>query len=104
MSIMKESFKKKVYSIVGQIQRGRVATYGQIARLSGNRKGARAVGFYMKINRNTAAVPCHRVVKADGSLAGYSLGGLGRKRKLLVAEGVSFIKDRVNLSVSRWLF
>lgn len=100
---MNKSFREKVYSITRRIPVGTVATYGQIARLAGNDRAARAVGFFMKMNPFAPEVPCHRVVSADGSLTGYSAkGGLARKHQLLKEEGVVFKNGRIDLSVSRW--
>lgn len=100
---MQQPFKEKVYTITSEIPKGKVATYGQIAKLAGNKNAARAVGMFMKINPHAPRVPCHRVVASDGSLTGYSGGnGIPTKRKMLVAEGVVFNKNKVNLKISLW--
>ena len=97
------SFKERVYKVLRQVPKGKVVTYGQLARLAGNRKAARAVGVLMRINDDVPHTPCHRVVASDGSLTGYSgKGGINSKRKMLIIEGVSFKKDRVDLSASIW--
>ena len=72
------------YDITRRIPAGKVATYGQIARLAGMPRCARTVGYAMAACRDPS-IPCHRVVGADGSLAGYA-GGLERKRRLLDLE------------------
>lgn len=96
-------FKNKVYKIVSQIPVGYVATYGQVARLAGHPKAARAVGLLMRNNPNAPTVPCHRVVGWNGKLVGYSAsGGLSAKKKLLEQEEVVFKGSVVNLSVSLW--
>lgn len=96
-------FKEKVYQLTKKIPKGSVATYGQIARLAGKPKAARAVGAYMRTNPNAPQTPCHRVVASDGSLTGYSgKGGVASKRKMLLAEGVYFVGMKVNLAVSLW--
>ena len=69
-----KSFRDKVYEITRKIPKGKVATYGQIAKLAGNSKAARAVGYFMKTNPDAPKTPCHRVVAADGKLTGYSAG------------------------------
>ncbi len=93
------TFKEKVYAITKKIPRGKVATYGQIAKLAGNAKAARAVGNAMKTNPFTPLVPCHRVVAADGHLTGYSgKNGVAGKKKMLLAEGVTFIQNRVDIT------
>lgn len=97
------NFKKKVYKICSSIPKGKVATYGQVARLAGNPASARAVGYYMRTNPDAPVVPCHRVVGRDGKLTGYSgQGGILQKKKMLIAEGVYFKNNQVNLSLSRW--
>jgi O6-methylguanine-DNA--protein-cysteine methyltransferase len=59
----------------------------------------------MKHNPNAPIVPCHRVVAADGKLTGYSAGeGVSTKRQMLVEEGVSFVKDKVDLASCQWSF
>lgn len=100
---MQNTFKEKVYQLTKQIPKGKVATYGQLARLAGSPKAARAVGGFMRTNPNVPIVPCHRVVASDGSLTGYSGGeGISTKRKMLLEEGVQFRGDKVNLEESRW--
>ncbi|MEK7522600.1 MAG: MGMT family protein [Patescibacteria group bacterium] len=97
------SFKTNVYKICSSIPKGKVVTYGQLARLAGKLKAARAVGSFMKNNPDAPLVPCHRVVASDGKLTGYSgTGGITQKKKMLLKEGVYFKNSRVNLSVSRW--
>jgi methylated-DNA-protein-cysteine methyltransferase related protein len=97
------TFREKVYEITKQIPKGKVATYGQVARLAGNIRAARAVGGFMRTNPFAPSVPCHRVVGVDGKLTGYSAGkGVESKREILVKEGVLFIKDRVDLTKSLW--
>ena len=96
-------FKDRVYTITKKIPKGKVATYGQIAKLAGHPKAARAVGVLMKKNPNAPLVPCHRVVGATGKLTGYSAGkGLETKKKMLTAEGVYFKNGRVDLTRSSW--
>lgn len=98
------SFRDRVYDITKKIPRGKVATYGQLARLAGSPGAARAVGMCMKTNPNAPIVPCHRVVASDGSLTGYSAGkGTSTKREMLLQEGVFFSGLKVNLDKSKWL-
>lgn len=97
------AFRDRIYALTRQIPKGKVATYGQIAKLAGNPKAARAVGVCMKTNPDGPHTPCHRVVAADGSLIGYSgAGGIAKKKSMLVAEGVLFTGNRVDLSRSGW--
>lgn len=99
------SFFERAYDVVRQIPEGRVATYGQVARMLGEPRKARFVGFAMHASPGEAGgVPCHRVVFADGSLArGYAFGGEGAQRALLEAEGVRFLADgRVDMEACSW--
>jgi O-6-methylguanine DNA methyltransferase len=97
------SFREKIYQITDKIPKGKVATYGQIAKLAGKPKAARAVGTFMRTNPNAPRTPCHRVVAADGKLTGYSgNGGIATKKSMLLAEGVHFNKNKVDLSRSQW--
>ncbi len=85
----------EVYRLTAQIPRGKVSTYGAIAAALGSR-GARAVGQILKRNPTPITVPCHRVVKSDGSLGGY--GGVMNSKdkiKLLRREGVPVTNGRI---------
>ena len=94
------NFQQKVYEIVSKIPAGKVMTYGQVAKLAGSPRAARAVGMCMSRNKDRNTVPCHRVVAANGALTGYAFGdGVSTKRKLLLDEGVIFVDGRVNLQV-----
>lgn len=97
-------FCDRVYQITKKIPKGKVATYGQIARLVGNPKAARAVGTCLMKNPDISGTPCHRVVGRDGSLFGYSAGkGITTKKTMLIAEGVHFTtKGKADLSYSGW--
>ena len=82
---MASEFTKRIYEVVRQIPRGCVASYGQVAFLAGNPRGARGVGFAMHRSPEPGGIPCHRVVGASGALTGYA-GGLDAKRWLLDHE------------------
>lgn len=79
-------FQRRVLETTRDIRPGEVATYGQVARRIGRPRAARAVGNALARNPVAPVVPCHRVVRSDGSLGGYT-GGVERKRKLLALEG-----------------
>ena len=103
LTLAKKLFRERVYKITSQIPYGKVATYGQIAELAGGPRAARVVGMYMKRNPDAPIVPCHRVVASDGKLTGYSArDGIKSKREMLIAEGVIFDGDRVDLEKSLW--
>lgn len=96
---------EQIYDVVRQIPEGRVASYGQVARLVGMPRSARVVGYAMHASPGVAGgVPCHRVVYKDGSLAqGYAFGGPGVQRALLEDEGVEFLDDgRVDMERFDW--
>ena len=97
------AFRGKVYAIARRIPKGKVATYGELAKMAGHPGAARAVGTLMKTNPYAPQVPCHRVVSASGALTGYSAkGGLKKKKAMLVREGVKFKEEKVNLRFSLW--
>jgi len=94
-------FSHRVLAVVRRIPPGRVATYGDVARLAGRPRAARAVGNIMRDCR-LPDVPCHRVIGAGGTLGGYG-GNLELKRNLLRAEGVGVGLRRVReFERSRW--
>src|SRR3989338_2340082 len=95
-------FATTVRAATAKIPRGKVATYGQIAWMAGRPRAPRAVGQIMSQNKDCSKVPCHRVVASDGSLTGYGMGGIGVKKKKLLAEGVVFRGSRVDLATSLW--
>ncbi len=100
---MEDTFKNKVYTVLRKVPKGKVATYGQIAKMVGSPQAARAVGMCMRTNTDAPRTPCHRVVASDGSLHGYSGGdGLPTKKRMLLEEGVSFKGDKVDLAISQW--
>lgn len=81
-------FEREVLAALRRIPAGEVRTYGDIARAVGQPGAARAVGTACARNPVPLLIPCHRVVRSDGGLGGYSLtGGVGLKRRLLDAEG-----------------
>ncbi len=82
-----DSFTEKVQDIVRDIPKGSVMTYKEVATAAGNAKASRAVANIMAANYDEA-IPCHRVVRSDGSLGGYNRGGVEVKKSLLTAEGV----------------
>jgi len=92
-------FSEGVYEIVKDIPLGRVVSYGQIARMLGNPRGARTVGWAMA--NCPEDLPWQRVVMADGSITGGTWAGL--RRELLESEGVPFLSDgRVDMKKCVW--
>ena len=80
------SFKEKVLGVVAKIPKGHVMSYKEVAYAAGNPNAARAVGMIMKQNHNPH-IPCHRVIRSDGTIGDYNRGGMERKKKLLEEEG-----------------
>ncbi|MBR4799316.1 MAG: MGMT family protein [Clostridia bacterium] len=84
----------QIYNEVKKIPRGRVASYGYIACKLGNPRISRVVGYALHVNPQPGVIPCHRVVFRDGTLSpAFAFGGLNGQRRLLEAEGVSFLPD-----------
>lgn len=93
---------KKVYKLVQKVPKGKVTTYGAIAKALG--MSARVVGYALHANPNGSLTPCHRVVNRDGRVApGYAFGGAGIQKKLLEAEGVEF-KDELHVNLVKYLY
>lgn len=83
-----KTFADKVRDVVRKIPKGKTMTYKQVAARAGNEKASRAVGAVMRGNY-AKDIPCHRVIKSDGTLGSYNRGGSERKRAILVREGVA---------------
>lgn len=93
-------FERKVLTLVSRIPVGRVATYGDIAKLAGKPRAARAVGNILR-EADRPGLPYHRVIAAGGALGGYS--SLPLKRSLLAAEGLTVTPRRVvGFAKIRW--
>ena len=90
---------EKIYEVVSNIPKGKVATYGQVALLAGNPRWARVVGYALHVNPYPGIIPCHRVVNREGRVApGFAFGGEGVQRQLLESEGIVFEPDgRIDL-------
>ncbi len=85
-------FQKLVWAELTKIPKGQVITYQELAKRIGKPKAFRAVANAVGKNPAAPTIPCHRVIRSDGSLGGYSAkGGINTKRKLLLAEGVSLV-------------
>lgn len=85
------AFQKKVWKALLGIKKGSTVTYKELARKIGKPKAVRAVANAVGANPVLISIPCHRVVRSDGTLGGYSgKGGVKTKRALLKKEGVIF--------------
>mgnify|MGYP001559839720 CR=1 FL=1 len=81
-----KTFAEKVRDVVRKIPKGKTMTYKQVAAKAGNPNASRAVGAVMRGNY-AADIPCHRVIKSDGTLGSYNRGGAKKKREILLREG-----------------
>ena len=89
MKLIGTNFQQKVWAYLRKIPRGRVKTYSQVAKGVGKPFSARAVANAIGKNPYPPKIPCHRVIRSDGSLGGYSgKGGIKTKRFLLKKEGI----------------
>lgn len=96
--LIADSPSKRIYEAVKQIPRGKVATYGQVAQLAGDKKMARAVGNALHKNPDPESIPCYRVVNAKGELAGeFAFGGAGAQANLLLADGIEVVDGKVDI-------
>ncbi len=95
---------EKIYTVVQQIPKGCVATYGQIATAAGNPRWARVVGYALHSNPFPGIIPCHRVVNRQGFPAKtFAFGGEDAQRQLLEAEGIEFEQDgHIDLEKFGW--
>lgn len=80
------NFQMRVLLATYSIPKGKTITYKQLASKAGYPKAYRAVGSVMKMNPLAPTIPCHRVIKSDGSLGNYSAGGTRRKMQMLKSE------------------
>lgn len=84
---MIKTFSEKVKEVVKNIPKGQTMTYKAVATLAGNEKASRAVGAVMR-NNFDPNIPCHRVIKSDGSMGGYNRGGATKKAEILKQESL----------------
>ncbi len=98
-SVLTEDLIYEILSVVEEIPPGKVASYGQIAKLTGREKNARLVGKILSMSEYYGDYPCHRVVNHAGRLAPH----FSEQRRLLLEEKVKF-KDntRVDMKKCRW--
>lgn len=98
------AFFEEVYDKVRKIPKGKVTTYGQIARMLGQPKKAKIVGWALHKNPYFGEVPCHRVVNRNGEISsGFAFGGMTVQKEMLEAEGITFDEDgKVDLDKYLW--
>ena len=90
MKLKGTKFQLKVWKYLKKIPRGKVKTYSEVAKSIGKPLAVRAVANAIGKNPLAPQIPCHRVIRSDGSLGGYSgKGGIKTKRLLLKKEGIT---------------
>ena len=83
-------FGKRVLRACRKIKYARTATYGQLAEMAGSAGASRAAGNILGKNPLPLIIPCHRIIRADGDMGGFSAtGGVNLKKKMLKLEGLS---------------
>ena len=100
---MEKTTFELIYDVVRQIPKGKVATYGQVAALAGNKRWSRVVGYALHVNPKPGVIPCHRVVNRFGEVSkAFAFGGENRQIQLLQEEGVESVDGRVDLKKYQW--
>ena len=96
--VVTDSPTKRIYEEVKKVPRGKVATYGDIAQMAGDRKMCRAVGNALHKNPDPDHIPCYRIVNAKGECSGsFAFGGKGIQEELLRKDGIEVVNGRVDL-------
>ena len=99
---MKNSYQL-IYDVVKKIPYGKVATYGIVAELAGNRHWSRVVGYALHVNPEPGIIPCYRVVNRFGEPSkAFVFGGVNKQIELLENEGVKFINGKVDMKNYFW--
>ncbi len=97
------TFDEAVYEFVKRVPRGKVVTYGMIARAIGHPRASRQVGRALHRNPTPVVIPCHRVVNREGRLApAFAFGGMDVQARLLREEGVEVVCGHVDLKSTLW--
>jgi methylated-DNA-protein-cysteine methyltransferase-like protein len=100
---MASPFTQKIIETIRAIPEGNVTTYGRVAALAGNRRGARQVARVLHASSRTQNLPWHRVINREGRISLGKLQGYDEQKRLLLAEGVRFdATDRIDLDRFGW--
>ena len=102
MAVLADPFTERIRLVIKSIPSGRVATYGQIAALAGNPRGARQVARVLHSSSRKHALPWHRVINVRGMISLPEGHGYELQRSLLEGEGVQFEGERVDLERFAW--
>ena len=100
-----KDYIREFYGIIQLIPKGKVATYGQIAKLAALPKHARHVGFALKNMADDTVVPWHRVINSQGKISLSKEDGFGENIQIvkLQSEGVVVLNGKVNLKLFQWI-
>ena len=99
------SFFSDVYSLVKKIPKGKVTTYGEIAKALQKPHSSRAVGYALHSNPDPDNIPCYRVVNRLGEVAeAFAFGGANIQREMLMADGITFIDGKVDMDKFMYRF
>ncbi|MEC4847853.1 MAG: MGMT family protein [Nitrosarchaeum sp.] len=88
------SLDKKIYKKLLEVPKGKITTYGELAKAVGLKNGQRAVGKIMNKNPYPVIIPCHRVIKSDGKIGGYAYGE-EIKSNMLSKEGIKIQNGKI---------
>ena len=88
------SLDKKIYKKLLEVPKGKITTYGELAKAVGLKNGQRAVGKIMNKNPYPIIIPCHRVIKSDGKIGGYAYGE-EIKTNMLSKEGIKIQNGKI---------
>jgi methylated-DNA-[protein]-cysteine S-methyltransferase len=88
------SLDEKIYKKLLEVPKGKITTYGELAKAVGMKNGQRAVGRIMNNNPYPVIIPCHRVVKSDGKVGGYAYGE-EIKSNMLTKEGIQIKNGKI---------
>ena len=92
--------RQKLYELLTRIPRGKVTTYGCLAKALGNKSWARAVGNILHENPDGDRYPCYKVVNGKGELSlAYAFGGIAEQQKRIEADGIEVTNGKIDLSI-----
>ncbi|MBR1676500.1 MAG: MGMT family protein [Clostridia bacterium] len=99
-----KNFFVKVYDYLKTVPKGKVVTYGQIARAIGSPRSSRAVGYALHANPDPENIPCYKVVNRDGKLSSaFVFGGINIQKFLLNRDGIE-VSDDYTVDLEKYLF
>lgn len=100
--LVEDNFRQRVFHVVAAIPYGKIATYGDVARLAGSPRAARQVGGILRRLPPGSQLPWHRVINRHGGIS-LTGGDYQRQKSALVAEGIRFdLSGKIDLTRFRW--